>query len=909
MIAKKLLLDGKVSTRLRGKITKVLNKGAHGMFQWVALSLDMLRRIKFKPDFEKALGQLPQSLSALYDKIHERIEKTETNGRRVAVATLSWLLCAQRLLSTGELIAAVSLDVEEDEIPPVSNTDVDSDSDRDSSSDTESEGESGSVSPADIIRLCHNLVIIDLELDVFRFSHQSVREYLQHRNDYVAAESHALALKRCLRVYLTGAVSKSPIISTVGPREDLLRPYARLYWPTHYQAAEGAMSATLKERILPFFWEEKTTSLAYTTWAREINSKYADGDDISSALDSKRRDRLGYRIWSAALRPPTPLRAASAFGLFSLMEELVNVSQDILKQLVLGGDELLLLHIAAEEGHSQIVERLLGEGFHPDTRDEYARTPLILAAREGREAITKVLVENGADLNLKDVDSNKPLSLAAMNGHTNVVKVLLDMGADPNPDDEDSLPALFYAARDGEEAMVKLLLEHGASCEKKGRYTPLSLAILHRQRGVVQLLLEKGVDVEVVIKTGRTPLIDAVVKGEDAIVQMLLEKGANLEASDASGMTPLIWAASEGNAAVVKMLLEKGADLEPQDEEEDRSALLWAVERANDSAGSEWVGHKEVVKMLLKEGVSRDSKNKKYDNVQLSVAARFGDEATIRVLADKGADLEFVDDIHGLKPLSWAIWGSFKAVVELLVDKGVDVESRDHGRYERTPLIWAIAKGNTAAAKLLLDKGVDVESRDGRYGWSPLIWAVIERRHSLVELLLEKGADIESKDRSSGRTPLSWAAERGEAATIKLLLEKGADIESKDEEDGWTPLLWAAHEKREELFRLLLDHGAHLEAKKYKDGRTLLWQTVDSGWEDIVRLLLEKGFDADSKNNWGLSLREWAASSRQRLTDGMWALINGGVDIETEEAEEERSTSLAALERGREEEGSGGVAW
>ncbi|KIW11611.1 hypothetical protein PV08_10913 [Exophiala spinifera] len=836
LIARKLLLDGKVSPRLRGKMTKVLNKGAQGMFQWVALSLDVLRRIKFKPDFEKALGQLPESLSALYDTIHARIEKTETNGRRVAVATLSWLLCAQRLLSTRELVAAVSLDVEvDDETPPVSyNTDLDPD---DELSDAESEGEPGSVSITDIIRLCHNLVIVDSELDVFRFSHQSVREYLQYRNDYIAAELHALAVERCLHVYLVGGVmSRSPAISTVVSWGDLLKSYARLYWPAHYQAAEEIMSAMLKERILPFFVEEKRTSLAYTTWAREINSEYADRSDIFRALDSKRRDRLGHRIWSAALRPPSPFRAACAFGLFSLLEELDKVSQDSLNQLALSGDKLHLLHIAAKEGHGQIVERLLGEGFDPDTRNEYDETPLLSAAKEGREVITKVLVNNGSNLEASD---------------------------------EVGTPLIWAVVR-GDEAAVKILLEKGANFEASGAFD-------------------------------MTPLMSAAQQGNEAIVKMLLEKGANLEALGANGRTPLTYAAELGNDTAVRMRLVNGADLESPAEVQGWPALLLVPHPVD--VGLEWRGHKEVVMMLLRKGVIRDSKNEDYDDIQLSVAARFGDEAAVRALADKGADLEFVDDIHGLAPLSWAIRGGFEAIVEFLVEKGVDVESRDHGVYGGTQLIWAIMTGNTAAAKLLLEKGADVESRDWRYGWSPLTWAVVDRRRSLVELLLEKGADIESKDQFKGRTPLSWAAERGEAATMKLLLEKGADTESTDQEDGLTPLLWAARARREELFRLLLDQGARLEERKYKGGRTLLWQAVENGWEDIVQILLEMGFDADSKYNfWGLSLREWAAKSRQQLTDSMWALINAGVDVETEDSEEKRNEepSLKAPEMGHE---------
>ena len=77
------------------------------MFRWVEMSLEALSRIKYAPDFKEALGKLPVKLSGLYDIIHEQIDQTENHGRSVAIMTLTWLLCAQRLLSAEELMAAV----------------------------------------------------------------------------------------------------------------------------------------------------------------------------------------------------------------------------------------------------------------------------------------------------------------------------------------------------------------------------------------------------------------------------------------------------------------------------------------------------------------------------------------------------------------------------------------------------------------------------------------------------------------------------------------------------------------------------------------------------------------------------------------------------------------------------------
>jgi len=133
-----------------------------------------------------------------------------------------------------------------------------------------------------------------------------------------------------------------------------------------------------------------------------------------------------------------------------------------------------------------------------------------------------------------------------------------------------------------------------------------------------------------------------------------------------------------------------------------------------------------------------------------------------------------------------------KVVVKLLLEKGAEVEAKCDDGW--TPLSLAADNGHEAVAKLLLEKGAEVEAK-GDDGWTPLSSAVYNGHEAVVKLLLEKGAELEAKDSSYGRTPLSWAAERGHEAVVKLLLEKGAEVEAKSD-DGRTPLSWAADNGR-----------------------------------------------------------------------------------------------------------------
>ncbi|TEY39703.1 hypothetical protein BOTCAL_0453g00070 [Botryotinia calthae] len=219
-------------------------------------------------------------------------------------------------------------------------------------------------------------------------------------------------------------------------------------------------------------------------------------------------------------------------------------------------------------------------------------------------------------------------------------------------------------------------------------------------------------------------------------------------------------------------------------------------------------GLEEIVKMLLEKGADIESKDSNYNQTPLSWAAKNGHdevvklllEKVVKLLLEKGADIESKDSEYNQTPLSWATRNRHNIIMKLLLEKGADIESKD-SKYNQTPLSWAARNGQDKVVKLLLEKGADIESKDSKYNQTPLSWAAKNGHDTIVKLILEKGADIESKD-SNGQTPLLWAAKNGQDKVVKLLLEKGADIESKDS-NGRTPLLWATENEHDTIVKLL----------------------------------------------------------------------------------------------------------
>lgn len=256
----------------------------------------------------------------------------------------------------------------------------------------------------------------------------------------------------------------------------------------------------------------------------------------------------------------------------------------------------------------------------------------------------------------------------------------------------------------------------------------------------------------------------------------------------------------------------------------------------------------------------------------LIIASYYGHPAVVKLLVEKGADIE-AKDRDGQTPLSWAAVAGHRTVVELLVEKGADIKVKNN--FGQTPFSRAAENGQEAIVELLIKKGAGIEDC-----LTPLSLAAVAGDETVVQQLVEKGADIDAKG-GDGQTALSWAAVAGHEAIVKLLVEKGANIEAKDE-DGRTPLLQATEYGRMAIFKLLAEKGADIKVKDDL-GQTPLIKAAQYGYKAIVKLLIEKGADIKVKDNFGQTALSWAAGVRFRVIVKL--LAEKEADTEAEEAD------------------------
>ena len=285
-----------------------------------------------------------------------------------------------------------------------------------------------------------------------------------------------------------------------------------------------------------------------------------------------------------------------------------------------------------------------------------------------------------------------------------------------------NLPVLHFAAYSGILPLVHKILQRAPNeinVRDSSGSTALYWASVYGHAAVVQLLLEKGADVNMTSCFERTALLEAAAGGNVALTELLLEKGAHVNIGDTSGNTALCWAAQDGYENVARLLLEKGAPINAKNSIGDTALHIAASNR-----------RKSMVQILLEKGAHINAKNI-FGNTVLHIAALKGLKSIAQLLLDNGADTD-VRNRSGGTVLHEAVLSDDETMVQLLLDYGTDINIAD-------------LKGNTALHQVAF------------FG--------LEK---MVSLLLKKGADINIRE-SDAMTALDWATKCGYQSIVRLL--------------------------------------------------------------------------------------------------------------------------------------------
>jgi ankyrin repeat protein len=257
--------------------------------------------------------------------------------------------------------------------------------------------------------------------------------------------------------------------------------------------------------------------------------------------------------------------------------------------------------------------------------------------------------------------------------------------------------------------------------------------------------------------------------------------------------------------------------------------------------------HEEAVDLFIKAGIPLDARNDK-GQTALMIAAEKEHLNLLGKLTALDAALLTHADASGNTALMTAARQGKEQSIKVLLEKGAEVNYVVPAiEGPATPLQAVLAVPDFTAAHMnvvnqLLQHGATVTGKNtaGRF---PLLFAAEHGRMEAAALLIEKGAYVNDAD-LKGNFPLLFAAGNGNAGLVTLLLDKGANMKMALP-DGQTPFMRAAKEGRVDAVKVLLEHGAVVNART-RDGSTALTAAARTGNVYMVKLLLEKGADPSS---------------------------------------------------------------
>jgi ankyrin repeat protein len=269
-----------------------------------------------------------------------------------------------------------------------------------------------------------------------------------------------------------------------------------------------------------------------------------------------------------------------------------------------------------------------------DSPDKYGFTPLHRAANQGSIDAVKFLLKNEADMNATNIYGATAFHYAAMGLKIEVMKYLVKHGANVQAIDNCGWNAYDYAEsfnrfhkeifgflldlklretkfEDGQKNYIygntkyfnpKHLLACRQSIDVRG-WTPLHYASRFSDQDIIEFLLQKGFRCDAQTISSYNCLHLAACNKNIGVIKLIWDNFGNGDknAKDFKGFAPIHLASAKGHISIVKYLLDQ-SDIEKQPLNQDQSNPLHEAVMFK---------QKEVVELLLKNGLDKNLKNKK----------------------------------------------------------------------------------------------------------------------------------------------------------------------------------------------------------------------------------------------------------------------------------------------------------
>ncbi len=489
------------------------------------------------------------------------------------------------------------------------------------------------------------------------------------------------------------------------------------------------------------------------------------------------------------------------------------------------------LHIAAQKGHTEIVDMLTTEQKFLEWDWNYlcswVQTPAKLPNKNG-----------------KNNDGNTPLHCSIEAGQEKATECLLQKNVDTNIcNNQEYVPSFMILAQDN-PTLIPLLKHHNCLNKKVKGNTVLHVAIKQNKPHIVERLLDEQSLVHEKDAEGKTITTIALDASNIPVLNTLIKKNINLNEPDKDGQRPMHHAARDGKYDILNFLLEHKISHNVTDKEGNTPLHYTAMYNRK----------KEMDLLLAHTADIQQCNNAGEDIFLIAVDKKHID--LVEYLAKKPGININIRDKKGQTAFMRTTIAQDYTGSKKLYDLGVNLRLTDYD--QENVLHKAAALGNEDITKLVLSRDKTLLEIKNKHGETPLFVAVKNGRYAISQALIQQyGASINSTN-NNGENPLFVAIAKGYETSTKILLQAGASVNTKNK-FGETPLLVAVKNGRAELVTLLTQQYNAPVNITSNNGSIPLFIAVENGYQNTTKALLKAGASLLTKNKEGESILHVAA--------------------------------------------------
>jgi ankyrin repeat protein len=390
------------------------------------------------------------------------------------------------------------------------------------------------------------------------------------------------------------------------------------------------------------------------------------------------------------------------------------------------------------------------------------------------------------------------------------------------------------------------------------------------------------------------PVFDAARAGDTETVRRAIAAGFDPNAADDDGRTIHQIAKANRFEAIELIVRNAQGETRPPQVVEAVSSILDAAWRAEvdllrarldahpeliDALGTGFVKQSALhraacqsrhacLRLLIDRGADIDVRDFPDNAYPLHVAAAVGDLETVRILVEAGADVIGEADDYEVGVLGWAT--CFRTIREdvaaYLLDRGARLNLWTAIALDRVDAVRGMIAGDATLLGARMTRNL--------HRRTALHHAAAKNRPHVVRLLIDLGADPDATD-ATGATPLTTASQEGaDPAIVEMLVAAGARLDfltavnlerydlaeamlaedpSRLGADGrdTVALHLAVNKKNHDAVRWLIAHGVDVDAKRmmWDCNHTALHMTIENGDIALARMLLDAGANPDIRDD------------------------------------------------------------